>query len=250
MNRTKRIIFALLILLTTAGYSQYVLIVDKNTNAPLPGVNIYSHQSGTTTDSSGKCNLSIFKTSDEIIISHIGYEVIKVNKSQVSNPILLSRSNVPMGGVSVISFKSKKDRKRYNKLERDVIRVYPYAVLVGKLLIEYSTVMDKVDELSYFKRRKEKKRIFTLIEDKLISKYGKRVKKLSKNQGRILIKLVDRETRYTSHQIIKDFRGFFVAGFWQITAILFGHNLKSKYNPETGEDKLIEHIIINKIKTN
>ena len=108
--------------------------------------------------------------------------------------------------------------------------------------------MDSINELSYFKKRKEKKKIFTLIEKELISKYGRKVKKLSKNQGRILIKLVDRETKYTSHQIIKDFRGFFVAGFWQITAVLFGHNLKSEYNSERGEDKLIEYIIVNKIK--
>jgi len=250
MNRTKIIIFQIIILFPIAGYSQYILIKDRDTHSPLPGVNIYSNHYGTTTDSSGKCNLSKFNASDEIVISHIGYEVIKIKKLKVDNPILLSRSNVPIGRVSVISFKSKKERRRYNKLERDVIRVYPYAVLVSKLLIEYSTVMDSVNELSYFKRRKEKKRIFTLIENKLINKYGKKVKRLSKHQGRILIKLIDRETKYTSHQIIKDFRGFFIAGFWQITAVLFGHNLKSVYNSDTGEDKLIEHIIINKIKTN
>jgi len=247
MNRIKSVIFQLLILLPISGYSQYILIKDKNTHYPLPGVNIYSNHYGTTTDSSGKCNLSRFNASDEIVISHIGYEVIKIKKLKIDNPLLLSRSNIPIGSVSVISFKSKKERKRYNKLERDVLRVYPYAVLVAKLLKEYSTVLENVNELSYFKKRKEKKRIFTLIENKLINKYGKKVKRLSKNQGRILIKLIDRETKYTSHKIIKDFRGFFVAGFWQITAILFGHNLKTEYNPDKGEDRLIEHIIINKI---
>ena len=160
----------------------------------------------------------------------------------------MKKTNIPISEVSVISFKSKKEQRRYNKLERDVLRVYPYALLVGELLIEYSDVMEKINELSFFERRKEKKRIFTLIENKLISKYGHRVKRLTKSQGRILIRLVDRETKYTSHQIIKDFRGFFIAGFWQITAVFFGHNLKSKFNSEIGEDKLIEHIIVNKIK--
>lgn len=248
MNRTKNIIFQLLIMLPFAGYSQYIFIKDKDTYLPLPGVNIYSDHYGTTTDSSGGCNLLKFNLNDEIIVSHIGYKEIRIKKSKIHDLILLTRSNVPIGGVSVISFKSKKERKRYNKLERDVIRVYPYAGLIGKLLIEYSTVMDSINKLSYFKRRKEKKRIFTLIENKLINKYGKKVKRLSRNQGRILIKLIDRETKYTSHQIIKDFRGFFVAGFWQITAVLFGHNLKSEYNSDIGEDKLIEHIITNKIK--
>jgi len=160
----------------------------------------------------------------------------------------LQATNVPIKGVSVISFKSKKERKRYNKLERDVIRVYPYVVLVGRLLQEYSAVMDSIAELSFFKRRREKKKVFTAIEDQLIATYGKQVRRLTKNQGRILIRLVDRETNFTSHQILKDFRGFFIAGFWQLTARLFGHNLKSNYNPEFGEDKLIEHILNTRIR--
>ena len=80
MNRTKIIIFQLIILFPIAGYSQYILIKDRDTHSPLPGVNIYSNHYGTTTDSSGKCNLSKFNTSDEIVISHIGYEVIKIKK--------------------------------------------------------------------------------------------------------------------------------------------------------------------------
>ena len=103
--------------------------------------------------------------------------------------------------------------------------------------------MDGITELSFFKRRKEKKKVFTAIEGQLITTYGTQVRRLTKNQGRKLIKLGDRETNFTSHQIIKDFRGFFIAGFWQLTARLFGHNLKSNYNPEIGEDKLIEHIL-------
>ena len=94
----------------------------------------------------------------------------------------------------------------------------------------------------------EKKKIFQNIENQMIITYGKKVRKLTKTQGRILIRLVDRETEHTSYAIIKDFRGFLAAGFWQITARLFGHNLKSSYNPEKGEDKMIEHIIDTIIK--
>ena len=95
--------------------------------------------------------------------------------------------------------------------------------------------------------KKEKNKVFTDIEDQLIATYGKQVRRLTKNQGRILIRLVDRETDLTSHQIIKDFRGFFIAGFWQFTALLFGHNLKSNYNPDFGEDRLIENILNTRI---
>ena len=239
--------FLFLLLIPVATFSQRLIIQDLQTKSPLAGVNIYSAEHGTTTDTNGVCNLQGFPMEDEITLSHIGYMAIKITKNNLSDTLYLQAANVPIKGVSVISFKSKKERKRYNKLERDVIRVYPYAVLIGRLLQEYSAVMDSIAELSFFKRRKEKKEVFTAIEDQLIATYGKQVRRLTKNQGRILIRLVDRETDFTSHQIIKDFRGFFIAGFWQLTARLFGHNLKSNYNPEFGEDKLIEHILNTRI---
>ena len=239
--------FLFLLLIPISTFSQRLVIKDLQTKYPLKGVNIYSTNHGTTTDTNGVCNLQGFLMKDEIMISHIGYLAIKITKKDFPDTLYLRATNVPIKGVSVISFKSEKERKRYNKLERDVIRVYPYAVLVGTLLQEYSAVLDSIIELSFFKRRKEKKKVFTAIEKQLITTHGKRVRRLTKNQGRILIKLVDRETDFTSHQIIKDFRGFFIAGFWQLTARLFGHNLKSNYNPEFGEDKLIEHILNSRI---
>ncbi len=239
--------FLILLLIPILTFSQRLVIKDLQTKYPLKGVNIYSANHGTTTDTNGVCNLRGFLMKNEITISHIGYLAINITKNESPDILYLRATNVPIKGVNVISFKSNKERKRYNKLERDVIRVYPYAVLVGSLLQEYSAVMDSIFELSFFKRRKEKKKVFTAIEKQLITTHGKQVRRLTKNQGRIFIKLVDRETDFTSHQIIKDFRGFFIAGFWQLTARLFGHNLKSNYNPEFGEDKLIEHILNSRI---
>ena len=239
--------FFLLLIIPITTFSQSLVILDLQTKYPLVGVNIYSEEHGTTTDTNGVCNLQGFPMKDEITLSHIGYVAIKIMKKDLPDTLYLQAVNVPIKGVSVISFKSKKERKRYNKLERDVIRVYPYAVLIGRLLQEYSAVMDSIAELSFFKRRKEKNKVFTDIEDQLIATYGKQVRRLTKNQGRILIRLVDRETDLTSHQIIKDFRGFFIAGFWQFTALLFGHNLKSNYNPDFGEDRLIENILNTRI---
>ncbi len=239
--------FLILLLIPILTFSQRLVIKDLQTKYPLKGVNIYSANHGTTTDTNGVCNLQGFLMKDEITISHIGYLAINITKNESPDILYLRATNVPIKGLNVISFKSNKERKRYNKLERDVIRVYPYAVLVGSLLQEYSAVMDSIFELSFFKRRKEKKKVFTAIEKQLITTHGKQVRRLTKNQGRIFIKLVDRETDFTSHQIIKDFRGFFIAGFWQLTARLFGHNLKSNYNPEFGEDKIIEHILNSRI---
>ena len=81
----------------------------------------------------------------------------------------------------------------------------------------------------------------------MIAKHGYSIKKLKKSQGRILIRLIDRETDKTSYEIIKDFRNIFSASFWQITARVFGHNLRSLYNKNKGEDRIIEYII-NKIE--
>ena len=77
----------------------------------------------------------------------------------------------------------------------------------------------------------------------MLLKYGHSLKKLKRRQGRILIRLIDRETGRTSYDIIKDFRNVFSAGFWQVTARLFGHDLRSVYNENKGEDIFIEYII-------
>ena len=125
--------FLFLLLIPVATFSQRLIIQDLQTKSPLAGVNIYSAEYGTTTDTNGVCNLQGFPMKDEITLSHIGYMAIKITKNNLSDTLYLQAANVPIKGVSVISFKSKKERKRYNKLERDVIRVYPYAILIGTL---------------------------------------------------------------------------------------------------------------------
>ena len=229
----------------TPLYTQKLKIQDFQTKEPLPGVNVFSSTYGTTTDTNGVCSLEKFSEKDEIVFSHIGYKMIQATKHNLSDNLYLTIASIPMDRVSVLSFKSTEEKKKFKKLERDVIKVYPYALLVGRLLGEYSDVLDSIESLSYFKRIGKKKKIFKSIEKQLISKYGNRVRKLTKKQGRILIRLIDRETNSTSYQIIKDFRIIFSAGFWQLTARIFRHNLKSKYTPESGEAKLIEHIIVN-----
>ena len=231
----------------TPLYTQKLKIQDFQTKEPLPGVNVFSSTYGTTTDTNGVCSLEKFSEKDEIVFSHIGYKMIKTTKHNLSDNLYLTIASIPMDRVSVLSFKSTEEKKKFKRLERDVIKVYPYALLIGRLLGEYSDVLDSLENLSYFKRTGKKKKIFKSIEKQLISKYGNRVRKLTKKQGRILIRLIDRETNSTSYQIIKDFRNIFSAGFWQLTARFFRHNLKSKYNPDKGEDKLIEHIIVNLI---
>tara|TARA_Y100001970_G_C14202587_1_gene842003 strand:+ start:1415 stop:2182 length:768 start_codon:yes stop_codon:yes gene_type:complete len=236
-------VFRFILLLIGISYSQNIFICDSLTKTPLGSVNIYTSTYGITTDSNGFCQINLFKPEDLITISYIGYEKKILLKSSIIDTMFLNTISIPQELVSVLGINTKKRRKWFTKLERDVIRVYPYAKMTAKLIKNYSTVLDSVNNLSFFTKRKEKKIIFKKIESQLISRYGKRVTKLKRSQGRILIRLIDRETGYTSYEIIKEFRGLFPAGFWQITARFFSHNLKSRYNPYKGEDKMIEHII-------
>ena len=80
------------------------------------------------------------------------------------------------------------------------------------------------------------------LQKDLIKRYKPTILKMTISEGKVLLKLIDRQTDFTAYQIIKDFRGGFVAGFWQAMARLFGNNLKLEYEPERG-DKLLEQIV-------
>ena len=81
------------------------------------------------------------------------------------------------------------------------------------------------------------------VEKELLDEYEDDLKKLTITQGRILIKLVDRETGATSYELVKELRGSFSAFFWQAFARIFGSTLKAEYDPY-GEDRLIEEIVL------
>ena len=222
--------------------AQTISIVDAQTNTPIPNVNVYADSVGIITDNYGFCSLNIFKQKDQITFSMIGYKTITLPYNRMPKMIYLEKESIPMELVNVFG-KNKKSKKRYTRLEKNVRKVYPYALKISDMLIDYSTIMDSLEQYSGLIKYKKKRDIFSKIEDELISEYGYTIKKLRKSQGRILIRLVDRETSKTSFDIIKDFRNVFSAGFWQLTAKIFGHNLRSAYNPNKGEDRMIEYII-------
>ena len=235
------LILIFLIMLTTLS-TQTIILMDTQTGKPIKNVNVFVGNNGTTTNSNGSCNLDIFNKNDQITFSMIGYRDFTLPFSQIPKVVYLINESIPMELVNVVG-ESKKSRNRYIRLERNVRKVYPYANKISELLVEYSSIIDSLEEYSGIIRYQKKREIFSKIEDELISKYGHSIKKLTKSQGRILIRLVDRETNRTSYKIIKDFRNIFSAGFWQITAKVFGHNLRSIYNPNKGEDRMIEYII-------
>lgn len=135
------------------------------------------------------------------------------------------------------SFADKKEERKYNKLEKNVRVVYPYAKKASQLLLKYKSEMDTVTN------ERVKKKYYKKIEEELWSEYGDELQNMTVSQGRILIKLVDRETDKTSYELVKEMRSGFTAFVFQGMARMFGHNLKSEYNASQ-EDKYIEEIIL------
>ena len=134
-------------------------------------------------------------------------------------------------------FKTRREYRRYTRLIHNVKIAYPWAKLAGDKLEEVEQVMLTLET------EKEQKEYIKQVEKELLGDYTDDLKKLTITQGRILIKLVDRETGDTSYELVRELRGKISAIFWQALARLFGSNLKSEYDP-TGEDRLIEEIVI------
>jgi len=130
----------------------------------------------------------------------------------------------------------KRDFRRYERLVYNLKKVYPYAVIVRKRL---STVDAEMADMTTEKERREYLR---KVEKDVFAHYEGDIREMTITQGRLLIKLIDRETRNTSYVLIKDYRGNFAAAFWQGIARIFGTNLKEEYDPY-GEDAIIESIL-------
>lgn len=139
-------------------------------------------------------------------------------------------------------FPEKKDMKpkllrEYTLLEMKVKKVYPIAKVAAIKLAEYNRVF------SSFKTERERRKYVKDVEKDLFREYEQELRTMKVSEGRILIKLLDRETGNSSYEIIKEFKGGFSAFFWQSVARLFGHDLKAQYDPAM-EDRLIEYIIL------
>lgn len=133
-------------------------------------------------------------------------------------------------------FKNNRERKKYGRLKRYVVKVYPYAKVAGEMLRHFD------DTLRTIKSEKRRKKYLKKIEGELKAEFTGELKKLTIKQGIILVKLIDRETGNTSYDLIKQLRGSFSAFVWQSLARLFGSNLKLEYDPN-GDDAMIEEIV-------
>jgi hypothetical protein len=127
--------------------------------------------------------------------------------------------------------------RNWTRLRNAVYVTYPYAKTAGKL------INDVNNQLAGVRDEAARKRIIKSREKEMKRDFGDKVTSLSVYQGKVLMKLINRETGNNCYEIIKEYKGGFNAGFWQTVAYVFGSSLKQQYEPQ-GEDKEIEKIVL------
>ncbi|QIK58491.1 DUF4294 domain-containing protein [Dysgonomonas sp. HDW5A] len=136
-----------------------------------------------------------------------------------------------------LRFKDEKERLEYTKLVRDVKITLPYAKQVAQNIIETYEFMETLPD------KKAKQKHLEQTQKFIMDSYKPKMKKLTKNQGKILVKLIDRQTNSSAYDIIKSLTGGIKATVYNTFAGIFGNNLKTQYDPN-GKDKMIERIVI------
>ena len=135
-------------------------------------------------------------------------------------------------------------RKQFALLQNRVLKVYPYA----KITAERLTALNR--GMANLKTEREKKKYFKIVENYLTNEFEAKLKKLSRKQGQILVKLIHRQTGTTTYELITNLKSGWKAFWSNVTAKLFDINLKTKFDPyENNEDYLIESILVYAFET-
>lgn len=133
-------------------------------------------------------------------------------------------------------YKNRKQYEQWTRIKYNVKKVYPYAILAAAKLKEYDVILEKMPN------DKLRKAYVKVCEKDLRKEFEDELKDLSVSQGRVLMKLIDRETGKTTYEIVKEMRGGFEACMWQALARIFGNNMKTEYDANS-EDIMIERAI-------
>ena len=170
-----------------------------------------------------------------------------VSNAQITNDSILKRPVVIKDGDTIVPldevvvYRQKltaEEKKEFQLLQNRVYKVYPIAKTAADRLTVMNNSMDKL------KTNREKKKYFKIVEDYMENEFTGQLKKLSRKQGQILVKLIHRQTGYTTFELIKDYKSGWKAFWSNNTARLFDINLKTKYAPyDVNEDFLIESIL-------
>ena len=136
-----------------------------------------------------------------------------------------------------MEFKNDKQRNEYNRLVYNIKKVLPLAKECNQIILETGAYLQTIPT------KRERDEHMKAVEKGLKEEYTPRIKKLSYSQGKLLIKLIDRETHSTGYELIQAFLGPVRAGFYQAFAWVFGASLKKRYDPK-GTDRLVERIVL------
>lgn len=168
----------------------------------------------------------------------ISKDTVKMGYQLQESDTILSE---PIQLEEILILKEKLDpesKKQYLLLRNRVYKTYPYARIASERLLALNNNMNKL------KSNKEKKKYFKIVEDYMENEFTTQLKKLSRKQGQILVKLIYRQTGFTTYELIKDYKSGWKAFWSNNTARLFDINLKTGYSPyKVNEDYLIETIL-------
>lgn len=134
------------------------------------------------------------------------------------------------------SVKSKREWKQYYRMVYNLKKVYPYSQIAKRKLAEMNAHFLQLET------KKERKNYINRIEKELLAEFEGPLRKLTRSQGKMLIKLIDRETGQSSYEVVKELKGGFATFFWQNIGRLFGYNLKARYDPN-GKDSVLEELV-------
>jgi len=166
------------------------------------------------------------------------YLLQKVDRNGESLPEIEIKEVTVVGRQKGNARKVQSQLRKYDRLVYNLKRAYPYALIV-RARLEMAN-----EDLAGIPEEKDRRKYIKDLEKDVFAEYEDDMRRMTITQGRLLIKLINRETQNTSYELIRQYRGGLSAAFWQGVARIFGTNLKEEYDPY-GEDALIELIIIN-----
>jgi Domain of unknown function (DUF4294) len=180
--------------------------------------------------------LAFTSTAQEVEKDTIALQkTLKEKDTVLNDPIELQEVYI----TNQYNFKSAEERKQYLILQRRVIRVYPYAKAAADRLTSLNEGMDAL------KSDRDKRKYFKLVENYLTNEFEEQLKKLSRKDGQILVKLIHRQTGSSTFELIKELKSGWKAFWSNNTARLFDINLKTKFKPyDVAEDYIIESILL------
>ena len=170
-------------------------------------------------------------------------DTIDIDDFEVIKGIILDGKKVPHSVIQAVQvfprreFKNKRQARRYGRLVTNLKKVYPYAKLARKRLYKMEMHMETLES------DREKRKYVNQVEEELKLEFEDDLRNMTYTQGRLLIKLIDRETGETTYKWIKELKGSFSAFFWQAIARIFVSNLKTEFDT-FGEDRIIDEILI------